>query len=87
MLSHGPGASPHILQPLLAQADQEKRWLTWLMLSPEKASPLLPEPLQKMADICPSLQGALEVLEQEDAAFLFNRSMKSHIHILSKALL
>lgn len=41
------------------------------MLSPEKAPPLLPEPLQKMADICPSPQGALEVLEQEDAAFLF----------------
>lgn len=74
-------------QPLLAQVDQEKRWLTWLMLSLEKAPPLLPNCLQKMADICLSLQGALEVLEQEDAAFLFSSSMKSHMHVFSKPLL
>lgn len=76
-----------ILQPSLAQVDDEKQWLTWLMLSPGKAPLLLPEPLQKMADVCPSLQGALEILEKEDAAFLFNSSRRSHIHILSKALL
>ena len=56
---------PFILQPLLAQADQEERWLVWLMLSLEKTPLLLPEPLQMMADICPSLQGALEVLQQK----------------------
>jgi len=82
-----PGSfSTPVLQPLLAQTDQEKQWLTWVILFPQKAPPLLPELLQKMANICPSLSGALEVLEQEDAAFLFSSSMKSHIHILSKAL-
>lgn len=76
-----------ILQPSLAQVDDEKQWLTWLMLSPGKGLLLFSEPLQKMADICPSLQGVLEILEKEDAAFMFNSSRKSHIHILSKALL